>query len=103
MGWQDEFKLREDLVQADMETFDVVVKALGGTQIGPSANSGHLLKAAIAAGWIESPDAEVGTFEKGKRYLLGGEDVDKLPPGKVLWYGGQVGKRYAAALVIPPN
>lgn len=103
MGWQDEFKLRGDLVQRDMEAFDITLKDLGGTAVGPSANSGHLLKAAIACGWIEEPEGEAGDFKDGRRYMLGGLNVDDMQPGKVLWYGGQVGKVYAAALKIPPN
>lgn len=104
MGWQDDFKLRADLVQLDMETFDVAVRALGGTNSGPSANSGHLLKAAIEAGWLETPESEVLKTQKDdKRYMLAGEDVDKMNPGMVLWYGAQIGKLYAASLVIPPN
>ena len=104
MGWQDDFKLRGDLVQEDMYPFEETLRELGGTKNGLTANSAHLLKSAIAAGWVESPACEVLTDGEGeKRYMLEEKNVDQHKPGEVLWYGSRVGEHYAKAIEIPKN
>ena len=103
MGWQDDFKLRDNLQQEDIYPFETKLHELGGAAVGPIANATHLLKSAIFAGWIETPEAQVGTVGKDARFELDGVSIAKMEPGKVLWYGGQVGKLYALSLAIPPN
>jgi len=104
MGWQDDFKLRGDLVQRDVYPFEMKLNELGGRTTGPVSGATHLLKAAIFAGWIEHPTAEVLTDADGEeRYQLYGKDISEYPGGALLWYGGEVAKAYTRALVMPPN
>ncbi len=105
MGWQDDFKLVDDLRQRHLYAFDEALRALGGLSFagGGSISAQHALCAAIKAGWIETPAVEVGTFDQGERFYLGGEDVGELHGGKVFWYGSQVTKAYQEAIKIPPN
>lgn len=103
MGWQDDFNLRADLRVSDMYAFETALQELGGIRTGNIANASHLLKAAIAAGWIESPDCEVGEFDGETRYFLAGENVDDMVPGVAFWYGSKIGECYTNAMTIPKN
>jgi hypothetical protein len=104
-GWQDRFKIRADLVQADVYAFEKTAYTLGGlTTGGYNMRAAHALKAAIEAGWLVEPAAEVLKDARGQaRYLLAGENVDQMHGGKVLWYGARVTEHYTAAITVPPN
>jgi len=104
-GWQDEFKLRPGLVQADVYAYTAQLAKLGGvSNQGASVVADHALKAAIKAGWLEAPASEVLQGADGKeRFFLDGVEIDKMHPGKVLWYGSQVVQHYARSVEIPPN
>lgn len=103
--WQEAFKLRDGLVQADVYVFEKVVNDLGGFKgDGASITADHALKAAIEAGWLAEPAGEVLKDKAGKsRHFLAGEKVDEMHPGKVRWYGGRIIDHYIVTTTPPPN
>lgn len=102
--WQKEFKLRDNLLQRDVYAFESALHDAGGLQFdSASVTSAHALKAAIAAGWIESPVCEKGMFEGKPRWFVGSVNLDELHAGKVRWYGTAVLTAYNAAVDIPKN
>lgn len=129
-SWKEAFHLKADLRQKDVYAFEgalreqetkaptlenvisrafQVLRAVGMT-IEANIESEHHLKAAIRAGWIESPLCEVaevslnGTGRKTVRFFVDGVNVDELHPGQVRWYGKQVQTAYNRAVEDPdPN
>lgn len=126
-NWQTAFALKTDLRQRDMYAFEEALRLLEqgkptvdtliartfqilrnlGMTVNSSIEADHHLKAAIKAGWLVSPEAETAEIS-GRRarlvYLLGGEDVDDLHPGKVIWYGARIIEAYNKAKEPPdPN
>lgn len=104
-NWQAEFRLRADIRQRDMYAYTIQLNELGGVNVqGASVLADHAVKAAIGAGWVETPTAEVLTDPKGRRrFHLAGVDIDDMHPGRVLWYGARVVQHYTKSLEIPPN
>lgn len=125
--WQKDFKLKQDLRQREVYAFEnelrqqerlaptleniitrtfQVLQGLGMT-VGANIESEQYLKAALKAGWIETPACEVARItgaDKRERtvFLLGGVDIDEMHPGKVRWYGRQISALYNLA-VAPPD
>lgn len=128
-GWQAAFQLKTPLVQKDVYAFETQLRLFEKTapsvdtllervfkilsQMGyttmQNIEAEHHLKAAIRAGWVESPACEVAEVtgnggRKSIRYLIEGVNVDELHPGKVRWYGARVSAAYHTAVEIPdPN
>lgn len=104
-SWQESFKLRDDLKQRDVYSFETHVSTLGGfSNNGSNILAAHALKAAIEAGWLADPDSEVLRDAGGKaRYFMAGEDVDDAHPGKVRWFGLKIVAHYSKAVAPPPN
>lgn len=129
-NWQEVFALKADLRQKDLYAFETELRLLEkgapsintvvsqslqvmrtiGMTVDTSIESEHHLKAAIKAGWIESPLCEIatvspnGTGKQTTRYFFAGQNVDEMHPGKVRWYGRQVNVAYQKAVEIPdPN
>lgn len=104
-SWKAALVLRADLVQADVYAFEKRADELGGLMDGGfNMRSAHALKAAIGAGWLVEPAAEVLKDGRGQeRFMFAGEDVDRMHPGKVLWFGSQITRAYSNAITVPPN
>ena len=123
-SWQADFKLKEDLRQRDVYAFEQALyeferalqNSLGETQMAriaqriglqmlpPNVWGAHALKAAIQAGWIERPEAEVLNKTNGtKVYHYDGADVEELHAGKVRWYGDLIAGHYNSLVSPPPN
>jgi len=116
-GWQDAFRLRQDLLQPDVYAFEKAIQKLGGFTLsiigGGTVQATHVLQAAIEAGWIAEPETEVGEFgpssngsgpaDKEKRYFIGGKGLHEMTAGEVIWYGSKVTEAYKDAVDIPPN
>lgn len=77
------------LTQQDAERFELALEPAGSvinlTHPFSLAGSARLVRAAIAAGWIEEPSAGMERVkdQKGReytRYLLDGRDIDELDP-----------------------
>ena len=93
--WQKEFKLKDDLLQGDLENFEEIYFSNRLASIlmrsESSVNYGAALRSAIAAGWILEPACEVLKDEKGsKRYFYDGKDVSQMKPGAVDWLGKKI-------------
>lgn len=100
--WQKEFKLKQDLVELDVENIErELIKFPRYTlkQAGAAAS----LKAAIEAGWVEAPECEVGEYEGEKRYFYDGKNIDEMHPGAVRWLGERVDELYREVTQIPKN
>lgn len=100
--WQKEFKIKQDLVESDIEALEKELLAMPRMALTNTAKASKL-KAAIEAGWVEEPATEVGEFEKKKRYFYNGQNVDDMHPGAVRWLGDQVDTKYNEAVEIPKN
>lgn len=128
-NWQTAFALKTPLVQKDVYTFEThlrqfektapsvdtllervfkILSQMGYTTL-QNIEAEHHLKAAIRAGWVTGPACEVAEVtgnggRKSTRYLVAGENLDEMHPGKVRWYGAQVSAAYHRAVEIPdPN
>ena len=102
-GQVPEFKLIHDIRQRHVYAFEKALNAQGGIVItASSVTAGHMLKAAIEAGWVESKH-EIGEFEGERRYFLNGECVDDMLSGYVRKFGAEVTAAYNKAVEIPPN
>lgn len=100
--WQKQFKLKENLVEIDVEKLEYALAEMPRIVAG-NAYRGTMLKSAIASGWIEQPATEVGEFEEEKRYFYDGRNVDEMHPGAVRWLGDQIDKAYSTATEVPKN
>jgi len=100
--WQKEFKLKQDLVELDVEKLEKALLTMPRMALTNTAKASKL-KAAIEAGWVEKPATEVGDFEGDKRYFYNSENIDDMHPGAVRWLGDQVDAAYNAAVEIPKN
>lgn len=100
--WQKEFKLKENLVELDVENIEKYLIEFPRYTL-KQAGAAASLKAAIAAGWVVSPDCEVGEFEGEKRYFYNKQNIDEMHPGAVRWLGDQIDKLYRDVTAIPKN
>jgi hypothetical protein len=100
--WQKEFKVKEGLVELDIESLEKELMLMPRLALTNTARASKL-KAAIAAGWIVSPACEVGDFEGKKRYFYNGQNIDEMHPGAVRWLGDQIDDIYDEATQIPKN
>lgn len=100
--WQKEFKVKSNLVELDIEKLEKELITMPRYALTNTANASKL-KAAIAAGWVESPACEVGDFKGEKRYYYGGKDIDEMHPGAVRWLGAQIDRIYNEVTEIPKN
>ena len=106
--WQSDFKLKDELLQGDFEALEIALFRL--PNIATTFRRGDLsivkgayLRAAIQAGWIESPACRSMVDEEDAVYIYDGVDVDKLHPAKVNWLGSQVVARHDAVLGEDPK
>lgn len=128
-NWQTAFKLKPIEKQAQVYAFESELRAQEkrapalddlltrtfqvlrgvGMTIHSSIEAEHHLRAAIKAGWLESPRAEIARITGADNlervaYLLDGVEVGDLKPGKVRWYGERIQAAYNAATATPdPN
>lgn len=109
--WASDFKIISPLPSGkiiDLEQ-ELIFAARTLFANGSFTEKAVYLKAAIGAGWIESPAAEkleIKTVVDGKEniryeYKVDGEDVDDIHPGKVSYMGEQVVSAYEVATAIP--
>lgn len=108
--WQKAFKLKDELLQGDFSAIELALFEMPNavrlfSQAELSVARGGWLKAAIQAGWIETPECKALTDKKNKEaaYIYDGVDVDKLHPAKVLWLGKQVIDRHDAIMGEDPK
>ena len=83
-GW--ELKCRDDITQGMMVEYNE--KLLEAGNVRGVALNGAVVKAAVACGWIESPEAL---------------DVDAASPAMVGWIAGKVTDIIREAIDIPPE
>lgn len=107
-GWQDELKLKANLLMKDIAAFEQVYFSMPALPLALTyqrsvTRFANVLKAGIEAGWIIEPETETGTFGKSKRYFYKGVDVDEMHAGMVRWLGYEIDQAYTAALEPPPN
>ena len=100
--WQKAFKMKENLVELDVENLEKALMDMPRMALTNTANASKL-KAAIVAGWILEPHCEAGTFGEEKRYFYDGKNIDEMHPGAVRWLGLQVDTRYALVTEVPKN
>ena len=100
--WQKEFKLKQDLLESDVEKLEKAMLTMPRFALTNTAKASKL-KAAIEAGWVLEPATEVGDFEKQKRYFYKGQNIDDMHPGAVRWLGDQVDSLYNEITEIPKN
>ena len=100
--WQKEFKLKQDLVELDVENLEKELFTMPRFALSNTAAASKL-KAAIAAGWVESPACEAGDFKGEKRYFYDGKNIDEMHPGAVRWLGTQIEDAYNEATLVPKN
>lgn len=102
--WQELFKIRENLVQRDVYAFEDSLRKQGGiTLTTASITAVHMVRAAIEAKWIESPETKSGNIDGKDVWFIGAGDVDDMNAGRVRWYGAQVSEAYNKAVEMPPN
>jgi len=104
--WRESFTLKQPLRQIDVEMFErhlaqQPAAALRATS-GAVAN-GALLRAAIAAGWIERPACSYVAGDGNSVYLYDSKSVDALPPAAVRWLGQRIDAAYEAAMTAEPE
>ena len=96
--WQKDFALKDDLTQADFEALEIELskmpRALLLRNTGSSLSYGAMLRSAIVAGWIASPECKCAKDKKTTLYLYDGKDVDKMHPAAVDWLGARIDERY---------
>jgi len=100
--WQKSFKLKQNLVELDIENLESALIDMPRIALTNTSNASKL-KAAISAGWIVEPPCEVGNFEGEKRYFYNGQNIDEMHPGAVRWLGSQIDNAYVEATEIPKN
>lgn len=98
-----EFQLKESFKQRDVEAYEVALDAINPNGLGGSAFRmkvlGDALRAAIAAGWVVSPE----TRHAGDIYLIDGVDVDDIDAasGYVVAAGMKVQTTWLGFMRIP--
>ena len=91
MKYKDtEVTFKDELLQADLETFGDVFDLVEIGKINIPRRNGTAVRAAISAGWIVSPTWTV-------------EDVAKMKPAFVAWLGNEVMTLYLEVTRIDPN
>ncbi len=117
LGWQDAFRLRDDLLQPEVYAFEKALQRLGGLSLsivgGGTVQATHAICAAIEAGWIAEPEAGMADYtpspngsrspEKQKQYFIGDKGIHEMNAGEVIWYGSKVTEAYRDATTIPKN
>lgn len=102
--WQEMFKVKENLVQRDVYAFEDALRKAGGIMLQTaSITAAHMVRAAIEAKWIESPETKHGEIDGKKVWFIGSGDIDDMNAGRVRWYGQQVSAAYNQAVELPPN
>lgn len=99
------FRIIPEIYQAQAEAFELEFERLGGlSSQGASVIAGAALRAAIKAGWIQSPDSEVMEDSRGQvRHFYDGLEVDRMRPGEVKRFGLEVYRKYRLVTAIDPN
>ena len=117
VGWQDAFRLRDNLLQPDVYAFEKALQKLGGFQLsivgGGTVQATHAICAAIEAGWIAEPESGTAKFtpspngsakpKEDTNYYIGSKGIHEMTAGEVIWYGARVTEAYRDATAIPPN
>jgi hypothetical protein len=108
--WQKEFQLKDNLTQFDFEAFETALTKMPLTLLlrktGSSLSSGAMLRAAIRADWIISPDCRAMIDEKNGEaaYFYAGKDINQMHPAVVSWLGEKIDKKYTSILAeVPKN
>lgn len=99
-------KIRADLKQRDVTALELELARMPGNYLmlkHASSRMAAYLKAAIGAGWVEEPDAEVKTEGKERAYLLDGVDVDDMPPRDCYAAGKAVSDLMDEFTSVDPN
>jgi len=108
--WLDDFKIKDELYHADFEAIELalfdmpnVARVLKHADL--SVVKGAWLKAAIQAGWIESPECKALIDKKNNEaaYIYDGIDIDKMHPKKVNMLGEKVIERHDAVIGEDPK
>lgn len=101
------WRLKGPLTQGDVEAWNRVYVEL--RPVGTAGQRGAQLRAAIVAGWIESPAAaveQVSDLASGAvslRYLFDGVEVAEMRPGEVAHYGRLCETAFQDAMRIPED
>jgi len=107
MSWQDEFRLKNLLLQADVETFELALSRLPAAVIRARTGAawyGAALRAAIEAGWINAPECSVLRDDSGKRvWMYGGRRVRDMHPAAVQWLGQRIETLYNETMSAVPK
>lgn len=98
------FRLNGDLRQRHVEEWNRVYIEL--KPLGMAEQRGAQLRAAIVAGWIESPGTNVTrrvelNGRESVEYSFDGVEVGDMPAGEVAYYGAQCEQAFAAATRVP--
>ena len=100
------FVLRDDILQRDVVTWNRVYVGYGPV-VARADERQAALQAAIAAGWIVSPETraeevtDIMTGATATRYLFDGVLVDDLTPAEVNYYGGLCSRKFDALMSLP--
>lgn len=108
--WQQAFKLKPNLTNRDLLALEMALANMRYVSAPSTGRALAYLTAAIETGWIVEPKTvhnrvtDAATSQTSSQHLFDSEDVlDKLNPGKTLWYGEQVRAAYQRATEIDPN
>lgn len=108
IAWQDEFEIKEELLQGDFERLELALFKMPNVatvfkNADLSTVRGAYLRAAIQAGWILAPKCRVLTDDKESVYVYDGADVNDMHPVKVGWLGKQIIKKHDAVMDADPK
>jgi len=110
IAWQESFKIKEELKHGDYDAIELALFDMpNAARIFKNADlsivKGAWLKAAIQAGWIESPECKALVDKKNGKaaYIFDGQDVDDMHPGKVIWLGTRIIEAHDAVLKDDPK
>lgn len=99
------WRLKAELLQEDVERWNRVFVEL--RPVGLAEQRGAHLKAAIVAGWIESPAVgaeqrvDLETGDKSVVYRFDGLEVGKMKASEVAYYGRLCEQAFQAATILP--
>ena len=104
-----DFKLKDKLVARDVRNLELELAELPDRLLSRASFSHHemILKAAIAAGWIEEPETKkrqiVENGETFAEYLWDGQLIDDMEPQIVYGAGHVIEKMYKGFTQLDPN
>ena len=108
--WQEQFRIKADLLSGDFDAIELALFEMPNIARAMLHLNLHIvhsswLKAAIQAGWIESPPCKALIDKKNQQaaYMYDGVDVDSLHPAKVDWLGKQIVERHDSILAEDPK